>query len=245
MFAPDSLQQADATAQQRIAEELAGALGETEELPRRQIRRVVQTLGAERARAFLAEALAVEARGGLLVPDGSRRRTPGGVFFHLVRAQAGKDEYRAIFRPHGRRGRGNGARGTADTPAFTWDDYAALGADLRRGLGEATTVKITVIGRPGQVSARGDAVIVGLRSERAPSLPKGLPAPPRPQTAYAVFIARKQWQQVAAALQQPDDRLIVEGFPTLDPRFDGITVLATQVTTKSLQAAKRQQQARG
>ena len=86
MLTLDSLQQDDAAAQRRIAEELADELGETEELPRRQLRRVVQTLGAERARAILAEALAVEARGGLLVPDGSRRRTPGGIFFHLVRA---------------------------------------------------------------------------------------------------------------------------------------------------------------
>ncbi len=217
---------------------IADQLGETEDVPRRMIRRAVQTLGAERARALLAEALAVEAGGGLPLPDGSRRRTPGGVFFHLVRAQAAPAERKAIFP----RGRGSRAGGAPAAPAFTWDDYGALAPTLARGLGEASTVKITVIGRPQQVQARGEVVVVPLRSEKLPTLPKGLPTPPAGGTAYAVLIARKQWQKVAEALQQPGDRLVVEGYPTLDPRFPGITVLATNVTTTALQAAKREAQ---
>ena len=51
--------------------------------------------------------------------------------------------------------------------------------------------------------------------------------------------AKKQWQKAATALQDPEDRLIVEGYPTLDPRFPGITVLATNVTTRNLQIAQR------
>ncbi len=54
------------------------------------------------------------------------------------------------------------------------------------------------------------------------------------------FIAKKQWQKVAQAAQNPQDLLIVEGDPTVDPRFNGITVLATQATTKQLQQAERQ-----
>ena len=218
---------------------IAGELGETEDLPRRQIWRIVRTLGEERARAFLAETRALEARGGLPVPDGSRRRTPGGVFFHLVRAGVAPEERKTIFHPPGRGSRG-GVR--SDAPAFSWDDYGALAPTLARGLGEASTVKITVIGRPQQVQARGDVVMVPLRSEKLPTLPKGLPTPPAGGTAYAVLIARKQWQKVAEALQQPGDRLVVEGYPTLDPRFPGITVLATSVTTTALQAAKREAQ---
>jgi hypothetical protein len=126
-------------------------------------------------------------------------------------------------------------------PRFTWADYAALGPTLVKGAGEATTVKITVIGRPRQVRAQGEVVVVPLVSERVPTVPKGLPAPV-PGTAYAVLIARKQWQKVAAALEDPADRLIAEGYPTLRPGFDGITVLATNVTTTGLQAAKRQAQ---
>ena len=101
-------------------------------------------------------------------------------------------------------------------------------------------MKITVIGRPAQVLERGDVAIVAVRSEQVPSLPKGLPTPASPTTDYAVFIAKKQWQKVAQAAQNPQDLLIVEGYPTVDPRFNGITVLATQATTKQLQQAERQ-----
>ena len=57
-----------------------------------------------------------------------------------------------------------------------------------------------------------------------------------------VFIAKKPWQKVAQAAQNPQGVLIVEGDPTVDPRFQGITVLATQATTKQLQQAARQRQ---
>ena len=123
-------------------------------------------------------------------------------------------------------------------PAFTWADYPAVIADAQQNIGEATTVKITVIGRPARVLERGDVAVVTLRSEKVPALPKGLPTPAQP-TDYAVLIARKQWQKVAQAAANPADLLIVEGVPTVDPRFNGITVLATQATTKQLQQAER------
>ena len=83
----DTSARGDAAEIQQLAAAIAAQLGETLGGPIGQIRRVVQTLGAERARALLAEALAVEERGGMVLPDGSRRRTPGGVVFHLVRQQ--------------------------------------------------------------------------------------------------------------------------------------------------------------
>ena len=220
-----------------LVAELAAQLGETESVPMRQIGRALATLGEERVRAFVAEALAVEERGGLLLPDGSRRRTLGGVFFHLVRKGVTSEERRGIFPPTPRGGQRRPAR---DEAPFTWEDYPAALAGLGRP-GEATTVKITVVGRPNSVAERGPVVLVGLTSERAPSLPKGLPAPAQP-TGYMLLIARKQWDKVAASVRRPDDVLIVEGYPTLDPRFQGITVLATWATSKLLQQAERQRQ---
>ena len=238
---------ADPATRRALVQELADALGEAERGPRALLARVVATLGAERARAFLAETLAVEEAGGLPLPDGSRRRTPGGVFFHLVRRGVDREERRQIFPPGAQRPAGRGDGGTAGPTrppgatgrAFTWADYPAVVAELQQGRGEATNVKITVIGRPARVVERGDVAIVTLRSEKVPSLPKGLPTPAQP-TDYAVLIARKQWQKVAQAATNPADLLIVEGFPTVDPRFAGITVLATNTTTKQLQQAERQ-----
>jgi len=199
----------------------------------------VRHLGEERVAALLAEALALQAAGGEPLPDGSRARTVGGIFFRLVRHRASARERAAIFWPDARPAR-RAKSADADAP-FTWEDYAAIAPTLMNGAGEATTVKITVIGRPKQVQAKGDVVLVPLVSEKLPTLPKGLPVPPT-GTAYAVLIARKQWEKAATALQDPADKLIVEGYPTLDARFDGITVLATNVTTSGLQTAKRQAQ---
>jgi hypothetical protein len=106
--------------------------------------------------------------------------------------------------------------------------------------GEATTVKLTVIGRPGKVVERGDVALVSLRSEKVPSLPKGVPAPPSPQTDYMVLVGMKQWGKVAAALgTDPADKVMMEGYPTVQPEFAGITVYATAATTTGIQAGKR------
>ena len=216
-----------------VVADIAARLDETAPGPLWQLARAVATLGEARVRAFVDEALAVEARGGLLLPDGSQRRTLGGVFFYLMRKGITPAERRAIFPP--RRRLTTPERG----PAFVWEDFPAALAELRER-GEATRVKITIIGRPGSVAERGPVVLLAVTSERVPSLPKGLPAPSGP-TEYALVVARKQWERVAAALRRTDDQLIVEGYPTFDPRFRGITVLATHVTTRLQQQAERQQ----
>ena len=57
----------------------------------------VQLLGADAAQELLREALGIEAAGGQRVPSGNRRRTPGGVFFHLLRARVTPAQYAHIF----------------------------------------------------------------------------------------------------------------------------------------------------
>ncbi len=243
------------------AAQIAAQLGETVGGPRATIWRIVRTIGPERAHAFVAQAQEVEANGGLLVPDGSRRRTLGGVFFYLVRTQISDAEAVAInvlWRSAAqRRQLGVGAkppRRTTDTtappappppptlPPFVWDAAQPIIAELSANVGAASTVKVTVIGRPTQVVERQSVVVVALRSTKAPTLPKGLPPLPATPTNYMIFVQQKQWNKVQAAMQQPDDTLIVEGYPVYEPRFAGITVYVTQVTTKAMQAAKRTEQ---
>ena len=101
-------------------------------------------------------------------------------------------------------------------------------------------MKLTVIGKPGKVVERGDVALVGMRSEKVPSLPKGVPAPPPPQTDYMVLVGMKQWRKVAQALAaDPSDKLLIEGYPSVQPEFAGITVYATSATTTGIQAGKR------
>jgi hypothetical protein len=85
-----------------LADTIADQLGETEANPVHLIRRCVQVLGPERTQAFVDQALEVEAAGGMLLPDRSRRRTLGGVFFFLVREGVSEAERLAIFPPRHR-----------------------------------------------------------------------------------------------------------------------------------------------
>jgi hypothetical protein len=59
---------------------------------------IVQHVGAEAALGFLQETLAVEAGGGMMLPDDSRRRTPGGVYLYLAKGRVSRD-VRAIIWP--------------------------------------------------------------------------------------------------------------------------------------------------
>jgi PHAX RNA-binding domain len=76
---------------------IAKTLGEFEETPLSQIGAVVRVLGEQAALALLKEAIEIEKSGGMLVPDGTRRRSPGGVFFQLARGKLPHDEKKAIF----------------------------------------------------------------------------------------------------------------------------------------------------
>jgi len=233
-----------------LARGIAAVLGETMPPPIRLITRAVDRLGPARARAVLGQALTVEAQGGLTLPDG-HRRTPGGIFFYLVRTSDAiswedKDD---IFPRQGGRPRRAAGDATPPTPtpaaaptpvAWTDETFRALAQQLQQdNTGRATTVKITVIGRPGTAVEQGRAVAVALVSEKVPDLPKGLPEPPA-GTHYTVFVARKQWSKIAESLAaDPEDAAIIEGYAALDPRVEGIAVYATSATTKRMQAAKR------
>ncbi len=226
----------------RATQEIAAQLGETERGPRGQVGRVVGRLGPDRARAFLTRTQEIEAAGGLMLPDGSRRRSPGGVFFHLVRTDdnLSREDRTYIFPSQfGRNGRGKGAGGdTQPTPMpapavapapqpTTWadDDYRRAMAVLQQDRGRTSTVKITVIGRPGAAVEQGQAVVLALVNEKTPDLPKGLPEPPA-GTRYTVFVARKQGGKIAEVLAaDAEDAAIIEGIAApeqpMGPGADG------------------------
>ena len=80
-----------------LTTQIATQLGETQPQATMQIKRIVNVLGTERALALVEHAVQIEAQGGMLVPDGSRRRTLGGVFFKLVRDQTTAEEHAQIW----------------------------------------------------------------------------------------------------------------------------------------------------
>jgi hypothetical protein len=219
-----------------VEQTIAEQLGESEPEPLQLLRKVVKKLGPEQALAFLKETQEVEAQGGLLLPDGSRRRTPGGVFFYLVRTKAPKP-VRFLF---WQQKQAQSAASPQSPPTFTWAERIAALDEIGSEKGAASTVKITVIGRPGKVIDRGDCIVTSLQSTKVPSLPKGLPTPPNAATTYTLYIASKQWRRVAEAIKDPEDTLIVEGFPQLDAQIGSIAVFVTNTTTKKLQQAQRQ-----
>lgn len=219
----------------RVADQIAAQLGERATPPVLQIRRIVKVLGVERAQAFAGEALAVEAQGGLLVPDGSRRRTPGGVFFHLVKARVKANERWLLFRrlpPRTRPPVSSAAPQAPAQPDVSWKTRKPAVREALREKGVVHDVKIVLVGRPGVVVERPNCVITAMDSTRGPSLPKGLPAIPTTPTTYTVYIAHKHWAGVSAAMTNPDDSLVVEGWAAFDPELEGIAVFATFVTTK-------------
>jgi hypothetical protein len=64
---------------------IAEQLGETAPQALALIGRIVRELGNAEARRFLVEAQRINAEGGMLTEDGTRRRTLGGTFFYLVK----------------------------------------------------------------------------------------------------------------------------------------------------------------
>ncbi len=126
-------------------------------------------------------------------------------------------------------------------PPIRWAHREARIASLQPTSRKATSVKVTLIGRPARVSEQAQFTLLTLTyTGPLSSLPKGIPVPVKvPPTTYSVYIGKKQWKQVAEALTNPEDVLIVEGVQILDATTKTIAVFATKTTTKLLQQANR------
>jgi len=108
-----------------VAARVARELDETDPAATGQINRIVKCLGAEVALAFLRETLEAEAEGGMMLRDGSRRRTPGGVFFYLVKGRISRRDRAAIW-PHLAQPAGK-KKQKVEPPA--WEEILALAAE--------------------------------------------------------------------------------------------------------------------
>jgi CspA family cold shock protein len=208
----------------QVAADIAARLGETEEEPRVQLERVVRYLGAEHALALAQETLDIEAGGGMMLRDGSRRHTPGGVFFRLVRERAAKTQYLSIFYPEYEQ--------VFPLSAEELTERLADAAHWPRASAQSFSFSLT--GRPAAIappdtSPLAPYVIFELTSA-TPELAftKGLPPVTEP-TVFRVLAPTRQWPRIAQALlDNPEAQVLVSGFPAIDPRTPGaITLYAT------------------
>ena len=82
---------------QQITDQIATALNETNPGARDQIHNMLQIMGVEFAQTVFQETIEVENSGGLMLPSGKRRRTPGGVFFFLAKQKLTPEQQEVIF----------------------------------------------------------------------------------------------------------------------------------------------------
>lgn len=225
-----------------IAEQIADQLGETQRLPRKRIADVIRHAGADFARQAFNDATEVEANGGILTKNGKRRRTYGGVFFYLVKQRLTPEMRKTIFPYRPFKNQNKTSPSTPAYPAFVWAERLDTLNPLLNSQGEVYSVKVTLIGRPGPIEHRRDVVITTMsHTHKSATLPRGVPNPPSTPTVYTVYIATKQWSRVQDAIQNPEDSLIIEGTCAYDAEIGAVAVFTTNVTSKQLEAKKRQQ----
>jgi hypothetical protein len=85
--------------QWKLAKRIMTELGEPAQSARHQIARIVRYCGIEFAEQLFQDTMEIEANGGMLTADGSRRRTPGGVFFSLGRSRMTDEQRKKVFNP--------------------------------------------------------------------------------------------------------------------------------------------------
>lgn len=226
---------------EQVVDEIARQLGETERKPVSQIKTTVELVGADKARSWATEALTIHAGEGMLTKDGSRPRTPGGIFFQLVRMGVSHSQRKKIFPYINLKNKHKQKKEEPPVEPLTMDILRAMvEAALSKQRGEVSSVKINLVGRPGEIEERPDFVVLQVDGpKKLPNFPKGLPPLPDNETSFTVFIASKQWRKVQNVLDDEDDRLIIEGLVLHHAELGRYVVYTTSVTTKSQQAAKR------
>ncbi|HSH02679.1 MAG TPA: hypothetical protein VLL52_09195 [Anaerolineae bacterium] len=222
---PEHTQQAQAIAA-TLQEDNSEAIG--------QIARLIAHMGAEWVNELLAEILEIEKNGGIMTRNGKRRRTAGGAYLHLARQRVPRPQRRVIWP------RKKQKKNKKQIPPFPWEERVPFVHQALKGYKGEVTVKVTLVGRPGKIIERQQLIITPVTGKPPATMPNGLPEIKDKKPVYLVYIARKQWSRVETALKDPDDKIIVQGYPFYDKQFKVISVLAQSTTTVNLQRAQRE-----
>jgi hypothetical protein len=234
----------------QVALEIAAQLNETEEVPVKTIKRLVYQCGPEQAREWVRQAFEIEANGGMMLENLGRKRTIGGVFFYISK-RAMTPEVRAVVYPikfspwadkkKQQKQRQEGqekktAAPEAQLPAFDWGNRLEALQDLFAESGSTFSTKVVIVGRPESVRIDTNQVTVLVkRNFHLTSVPRGVPRPPAAEVVTRVYIGLKMWNKVQEALNDPEDRMVAEGFCAWENGRTGLSVYATNVTTANQQ----------
>jgi hypothetical protein len=214
-----------------VAKELATLLGEKHHGVIGQIRRIVQLCGADFAREMYAATQEIEANGGMMLSDNSRRRTPGGVFLYLVRSKLDDDQRKQVFY-------GNAKAGI---PLLSWTNRIAIIQSLQTGQGKIESLTVSLRGRPKQIEKRAEVVVITLSDEPSiDNLPREIPKPLSTPGAVVVYVALEQWRAVEAVMTHSSERLLIEGICAVDPGTQSVVVFATSIQAEPLAAKEPQ-----
>jgi hypothetical protein len=121
-----------------------------------------------------------------------------------------------------------------------YDSVTTRKLPIRRGetIGDIRSISIRLVGRPERIEMYPDVVkTVLLHVPEADSLPPNAPSEFQVAHTYTVYIPINQWKKVEAALTNPHDLFIVDGICSYTVS-DGVSVYATQITSKHLEAEK-------
>jgi hypothetical protein len=208
----------------------------------KQINVIVEKFGVDAAMAMLQETLDIEANGGMLVSEGTRRRTLGGIFFHLARERVEPSERYQLNQYYIRKTMLQTGEWTPDVPR-RFKLYTKEYLTLIKESGEVSGVKIILTGRPGRIQTYKDLIVTTMQGTGIPNqFPKGVPLPPNTPTNYVIYISAKQWKKVAEAMENPEDSLIIEGYCNLDVDTKAIAVYTTALTTRLIRGALKERQ---
>ncbi len=214
------------------------------------IKRIVNEIGVERSMQIFDKAVEVEAGEGIMTRDGSRRRTPGGVFFFLVRGRISKEQYFSIWerpQPFYRKQKQPQQKPPPQKRApqkkkkaepLRWAARLALFNEVAGEHGQVSSAEVKLIGRPIKVLPRGNVVILTLRNRSQPPLPRALPQVEEDGTVFLVFLTLKQWKKIADSMEEASDKVIVTGYPVYSGKLNAIAVWAQRVTTVNMEKAR-------
>lgn len=209
-----------------LASTISNQLSETTDEAYEQIERALEVGGVDLIQDVLKEALDIESKDGLLLPDG-RRRTAGGVFFHQLRQRVSPEDWRRIRRPPS-------TQPVVPTTPLKWEDRAEAAQEAQTRKGSVIPPRVRLTGRPIDVKSRDEFVIVTMADDPQPIvLPRGVPHPESLATTYRVCILAEQWRRLDYALRNnPQDKLVIEGYVFPNDKMGTVIVLAKNAMTK-------------